>query len=49
MRHWDAAEIAELAVDAGMGYVIHTSKHHDGYCFFDSGLTDRTSLPLPEP
>ena len=43
MRRWDAAEIADLAVQAGMGYVIHTSKHHDGYCFFDSALTDRTS------
>jgi alpha-L-fucosidase len=44
MKRWDAAEIAELAVDAGMGYVIHTSKHHDGYCFFDSALTERTTV-----
>lgn len=44
LDRWDADEIAELAVAAGMGYVIHTSKHHDGYCFFDSALTDRTSV-----
>ena len=44
MERWDAAEIAELAVEAGMGYVIHTSKHHDGYCFFDSALTERTTM-----
>jgi len=43
LSRWDADEIAELAVAAGMGYVIHTSKHHDGYCFFDSALTDRTT------
>jgi alpha-L-fucosidase len=44
MQRWDADEIAALAVDAGMGYLIHTSKHHDGYCFFDSALTDRTTM-----
>lgn len=44
MQRWDAGEIAELAVEAGMGYVIHTSKHHDGYCFFDSALTRRTTM-----
>ncbi len=44
MDRWDADAVAELAVDAGMGYVVHTSKHHDGYCFFDSALTDRTTV-----
>lgn len=44
MEHWDADAVADLAVDAGMGYVVQTSKHHDGYCFFDSALTDRTTV-----
>ncbi len=44
MSKWDADGIAGLAGEAGMRYVIHTSKHHDGYCFFDSGLTERTTM-----
>lgn len=29
-----------LARDAGMRYVVITSKHHDGFCLFDSPWTD---------
>lgn len=38
--HFDAAEWVELAQDAGMGYMVFTSKHHDGFVNFDTGLTD---------
>jgi alpha-L-fucosidase len=31
-----AEEIATLAADAGMNYVVITSKHHDGFALFDS-------------
>lgn len=38
--HFDAAEWVKLAQDAGMGYMVFTSKHHDGFVNFDTGLTD---------
>lgn len=35
-----AAQIASLASDAGMKYVVITSKHHDGFALFDSQCSD---------
>ncbi|MDR0499256.1 MAG: alpha-L-fucosidase [Holophagales bacterium] len=31
---------AEAAKDAGMRYVVFTTKHHDGFCMFDTATTD---------
>ncbi len=37
---FDAAEWARLARLAGMEYVVFTSKHHDGFCMFDTAYSD---------
>ena len=31
---------ADAAKDAGMQYVVFTTKHHDGFCMFDTKQTD---------
>ena len=38
--HFDAAALAALAQRAGIRYAVFTTKHHDGFCNFDSALTD---------
>ncbi len=42
---FDARKWARLAKAAGMKYAVMTSKHHDGYCLFDSKLTDYKLSP----
>ena len=37
---FDADEWASLAKEAGMGYMVITSKHHDGFAMYDSDVTD---------
>ena len=37
---FDAAAWARLAKLAGMEYVVFTSKHHDGFCMFDTAYSD---------
>ena len=39
-QQFDPAEIARMAKHAGMEYAVMTAKHHDGYCMYDSALTD---------
>lgn len=41
---FDAAEIAREAKRAGMQYAVLTAKHHDGFCLFDTALTDFNSV-----
>jgi N-acetyl-beta-hexosaminidase/alpha-L-fucosidase len=38
--HFDPAKWAAAAKDAGMRYVVFTTKHHDGFCMFDTKQTD---------
>lgn len=44
---FDAADIARLARKAGMKYVVVTSKHHEGFCLFDSKHTDYDVMSTP--
>ena len=37
---YDAKRWVAIAKDAGMKYIVITSKHHDGFCLWDSALTD---------
>jgi alpha-L-fucosidase len=40
---YNPKEWAKLAKEAGMKYAVLTTKHHDGFCLFDSRLTDYKS------
>lgn len=40
---YNPREWAKLAKKAGMKYAVMTAKHHDGFCLFDSKLTDYKS------
>ena len=37
---FDPSKWAAAAKDAGMKYLVFTTKHHDGFCMFDSKYTD---------
>jgi alpha-L-fucosidase len=37
---FDPTKWAKAAKDAGMRYVVFTTKHHDGFCMFDTKETD---------
>jgi len=43
-RKFDADAWAGLAAEAGMKYMVLTTRHHDGFCLFDSQVSDFTSV-----
>ena len=45
--HFNAAGWIELFKRAGARYVVPVAKHHDGFCMFDSRLTDYTIMHSP--
>jgi len=44
---YDPAAWATLAKAAGMRYAVLTTKHHDGFCLWDSALTDYKAPNTP--
>ncbi|MEM2884946.1 MAG: alpha-L-fucosidase [Thermoproteota archaeon] len=42
-RRFDARNWVKLAKDAGMRYMVLTTRHHDGFCLWDSEVSDFTS------
>ncbi len=44
---FDADFITDMALDAGMKYVTMTTRHHDGFCLFNTQHTDFNSVNAP--
>ncbi|GIV02072.1 MAG: hypothetical protein KatS3mg015_0902 [Fimbriimonadales bacterium] len=45
--NFDADAWVRAAKDAGMKYLVITTKHHDGFCLFDSKYTDFDIMSTP--
>ena len=44
---YDPDRWAEAAAGAGMKYFVATTKHHDGFCLWDSALTGYKATNAP--
>jgi len=44
---FDPRAWVRLAQDAGMRYMVFTTKHHDGFCMFDTALTSYKITKTP--
>ena len=44
LHRFDADEVLELATSSGMQFLVQTTKHHDGFCWWDAPGTMRTSV-----
>ena len=44
---YDPAQWAEVAAAAGMKYFVVTTKHHEGFCLWDTALTDYKAPNTP--
>ncbi len=44
---FDAADWVATARDAGMKYIVLTTRHHDGFCLWDSKYTDYDMASTP--
>lgn len=46
-QKFDAKEWVSIAKKAGMKYIVITSKHHDGFCIWDTKTTDYNIMNSP--
>ena len=46
-ERFDAGEWVDLMRDAGQRYAVLTTKHHDGFCLFDTDTTDYKATATP--
>jgi alpha-L-fucosidase len=46
-ENFDADMITDLAIKAGMKYITITSKHHDGFCLFETKVSDFQVMNSP--
>ncbi len=46
-KKWDFDHLAELARLAGFQYAVFTTKHHNGFCLWDSKTTDFNIMNTP--
>jgi len=46
-KDYDAEAIATLAKLAGMKYIVFTTKHHSGFCMFDTETTEFNIMNTP--
>ena len=42
-KNYNPAQWVAMAKDAGMKYIVITTRHHDGFCLFDSKVSDFTA------
>jgi alpha-L-fucosidase len=45
--NFNAGQWVKIAKAAGMKYIVLTSKHHDGFCLWDTKLTDYNIMNTP--
>jgi alpha-L-fucosidase len=46
-KDWDAERMVMLAKNAGMKYIMFTTKHHAGFCMWDTKTTDFGVMNTP--
>ena len=44
---WNAHDVVKMAKDAGQKHIVFVAKHHDGFCMWDSNLTDYDIMKSP--
>ncbi len=44
---WNAHNVVKMAKDAGQKYIVFVAKHADGFCMWDSKLTDYDIMKTP--